>query len=92
MSNHRGHAMSNTRNGWVYDDTRQPVRLNPNRACGECGLPQTPEGHDGCLGTLPGVMNACCGHGRAEDAYVQMDSGQAVYGAKAIRLINRLKQ
>jgi len=28
----------------------------------------TPEGHDACLGKLPGVGAACCGHG-VDDAY-----------------------
>lgn len=42
-------------------------------SCTQCGLRRTAEGHDGCLGTLPGnVMNACCGHsGHAEGAYIQ---------------------
>lgn len=39
--------------------------------CDFCGLGPTPEGHDGCIGTLPGVMNACCGHGDTGVAYVQ---------------------
>jgi ribosomal protein L37AE/L43A len=40
--------------------------------CGHCKKSKTPEGHDGCLGTLPGdVMNACCGHGEKVGAYIQ---------------------
>ena len=27
--------------------------------CGHCGLRRTVEGHDGCIGTLSNVMNAC---------------------------------
>lgn len=47
--------------------------------CGHCGLARTPEGHDGCLGTLPDVMNACCGHGgQAEGAYVQFLDGTRI--------------
>ncbi len=34
--------------------------------CSHCHLLPTPEGHDACLGTLPGVWNACCGHGKGE--------------------------
>jgi hypothetical protein len=43
------------------------------QTCGQCHIDRTPEGHDGCLGTLPGnIMNACCGHkGHAEGAYIQ---------------------
>ena len=41
--------------------------------CNYCGLSRTPEGYDGCLGELENVMNACCGHGHVEKAYVQFD-------------------
>lgn len=41
--------------------------------CSHCGIGRTPEGHDGCIGTLKNVMNACCGHGQIEMAYVQFD-------------------
>lgn len=41
--------------------------------CGHCGLHRTEQGHDGCIGTLEGVMNACCGHGEKSVAYVQFD-------------------
>jgi hypothetical protein len=39
--------------------------------CGRCGLERTVDGHDGCIGFLPGVANACCGHGEEDCAYVQ---------------------
>lgn len=39
--------------------------------CGHCNLPNRVDGHDACLGTIPGVMNACCGHGDVRCAYVQ---------------------
>ena len=42
-----------------------------DKSCGYCGKDNTPEGHDGCLGTLPGLMNACCGHGIESGTYVQ---------------------
>lgn len=41
--------------------------------CSHCNKNRTPEGHDGCIGTLPNVMNACCGHGEDSVAYVQFD-------------------
>lgn len=41
--------------------------------CGHCGIKRTSDGHDGCIGTLSGVMNACCGHGEDRMAYVQFD-------------------
>lgn len=61
--------------------------------CAKCGLLPTPEGHDGCLGTLPEevVMNACCGHGSDSMAYVQFWDGSDVRGEEAIYLISTLK-
>jgi len=55
--------------------------------CGFCGLDRTPEGHDGCIGTLPGVMNACCGHGDTEMAYVQYEDGRRVAEVNALYAI-----
>jgi hypothetical protein len=50
-----------------------------NAPCPHCGLSRTVEGHDGCLGTLPGVQAACCGHG-VEDGYVLFDTGKVIRG------------
>lgn len=41
--------------------------------CTHCKLPPDINGYDGCLGELNGVMNACCGHGNIELAYVQLN-------------------
>ena len=45
-------------------------------SCGHCGLQRTPEGYDGCIGQLDGVMNACCGHGENSVAYVQFSHSE----------------
>ena len=68
---------------WLYVDGGR-VSDDPQRACGHCGKLVTPEGHDGCLGTLPGVTNACCGHGQDGDAYIQFDDGRAIRGSEAV--------
>lgn len=69
----RGHPIEWDGSEWVYSDTGEPtVSTWRDRPCGECGLHDTPEGHDGCLGTLALARNACCGHGRIRDAYVQL--------------------
>jgi hypothetical protein len=39
------------------------------RPCVQCGLLSVPDGPDPCLGMLPGVRAACCGHG-GEEPYV----------------------
>ncbi len=67
----RGHPIVLVCGTWLYSDTHEPVAESPDRDCGHCGLPNTTEGYDGCLGTIPGAMNACCGHGVAAEAYVQ---------------------
>src|SRR5919197_5686205 len=43
------------------------------RPCVQCGLLAAPDGPDPCLGTLPGVRAACCGHG-VEEPYVWVHS------------------
>lgn len=80
---YRGHKIEREAGKWVYSDTKEPT-VNNRRACGHCGLPDTKEGHDGCLGTLPDVMNACCGHGEIAEAYVQFPDGKIIQGDRAI--------
>lgn len=73
---------------WRYSDTDESTEAtHKDRACGYCGMRETPEGHDACLGTLPNVMNACCGHGEAEKAYIQRWDRTVVRGQKAADLI-----
>ena len=74
-----------------FTDTNEPT-VGSNRPCGYCHEHPTPEGHDDCLGKLPGVMNACCGHGEAGDTYVQFPGGELIHGVEARRLIAELKK
>lgn len=65
--------------------------------CAHCKKPPTPEGHDGCLGTLPEpIMNACCGHGNDDQAYIQYWGGKRIAGREAVeetaKLINAQKE
>lgn len=48
---------------------RFPDPYPPVRACIECNMVPTPEGYDACLGYLPGIVSACCGHGDPNLAY-----------------------
>jgi hypothetical protein len=67
----RGHEINQGADGaWVYLDG-SAVKDDPNRACGKCGRPNTPEGYDACLGAIQGAINACCGHGIPSAGYVQ---------------------
>lgn len=63
----------------VLGDTQSPLygfgrrgrdtSLGQRGFCAACNT-VCPEGPDPCLGLLPGVAAACCGHGRADKAYV----------------------
>lgn len=88
MDKWRGHIISCTEDKWIYQDTKQPVSEWKDRPCGHCKLSNTTEGHDGCIGALDGVMNACCGHGESRLAYIQYEDTTTVDGAKATTIIN----
>ncbi len=67
--------------------TNTPMPRGTLAPCGECKLYRTVEGHDGCLGTLPGaVMNACCGHGAPREAYIQYWNRSRLAGTDALRV------
>jgi len=50
---------------WRYNDTNELIKESPDRECNHCGKYQTEEGHDPCIANLPGVEQACCGHGKS---------------------------
>jgi len=55
----------------LYDEIiKQPCKL--------CGKTRTPEGFDACLGYLPGVKYACCGHGK--EGCITFENGTRIYG------------
>lgn len=91
LSKLRGHNIIFVDGKWLYQDTRAPTAGN-ERDCGYCGKANTKEGHDCCLGTLPNVMNACCGHGNIEEAYIQYSDGAIVGGEKAINILANTKE
>ena len=62
LSYSRGRLVTYKRGVWRYEDG-VPLDDDPDRPCPRCGRPPTAEGHDACLGTIPGCVSACCGHG-----------------------------
>lgn len=80
----RGHAIEQDANGtWMFCDTEEPtVSTWHKRPCGHCGrFGNSNDGlPDPCLGTLPGVTNACCGHGNPDDSYVCFEGGVVLRG------------
>lgn len=69
---------------WVYEDTgeRLPATGGKVRPCKKCGkLFPLGEGEvDPCLGVLPGVDNACCGHGVNRASYIRFTNGMVIQG------------
>ena len=89
MNVFRGYKIELSQGVWIYSDNKEPCKVI--RGCGFCGASNTPEGHDGCVGTLEGVMNAFCGHGVKEEADVQFASGQRFAGKEALNFINKVQ-
>ena len=71
--NARGHRIEfdQTAYVWRYADTGEVYDYE--RPCTLCRKLPTAEGHDACLGEIPGVLNACCGHGTAADGYIHYE-------------------
>jgi hypothetical protein len=90
-SEHRGHKMELYNGKWVYSDNKQSV-ADFKRPCGYCGNDATKEGHDRCLGTLKGLMNACCGHSNIKKTFVQFLDGHIIRGEDARIIIDILKK
>lgn len=77
----RGHEIYAVGDEWFYSDTDEPTVGNP-RMCGHCKKPDREDDIDACLGVLPGVANACCGHGQQKESYIQFENGMTVRGFK----------
>lgn len=93
MTKYRGHSIELVEGEWIYLDTKELVKnFHTIRTCGNCNAPYTSEGHDMCLGNLRGVMNACCGHGSEEEAYIQFLDGFCIRGKDAKIILNILKK
>ncbi len=49
------------------------------RVCKVCKQELDYEKPDPCLGYLPGVKFACCGHGEKDGGYIKFENGVAIY-------------
>ena len=85
-SRHRGHRIEWEGHKWVFTDYGYPaMRLyGKERPCTRCD--NISRGPDFCLGRMPSVRQACCGHGHPEDAYFTFHNGVEVRGEEAVRL------
>jgi hypothetical protein len=76
----RGHDVRHLGNGeFVWADTGEPYETSysAGRPCAKCERPPTKEGFDACLRRLPGVVAACCGHGK-DEGYLLFENGVAI--------------
>ena len=65
---------------WKNGDELKP---NEGVRCCECGMTgylddKLKSKEDPCLGQLPGVRSACCGHGKSR-GYIKMNNGIEIY-------------
>lgn len=90
-SKFRGYIIEQNCGKWIFADTGLSTEETwINRPCGTCGLYNTKEGYDGCIGKLDDVINACCGHGEQEEAYIQFSDHSELRGKDAIVFISTI--
>ncbi len=87
-SNFGGHPVSLVDDDWQYEDGTSATHADSIKPCKKCRKRNggyNNEDPDPCLGRLPGVKFACCGHGNREDAYILFDNGLVVQGFDKIK-------
>lgn len=80
---------------WRFCDTDElTAETWGKRPCGHCGLyGNSNDGlPDPCLGQLPGVTSACCGHGDPSQAYICFKGGVRIAGFHVTTPANRGEQ
>ena len=85
---HRGYKLDVIEGEYYFHGTTtKTANFIQYAPCGYCNKSNTPEGHDGCLSHLSSdksIMNACCGHGVENCAYVQFWNKPRISGKEAI--------
>ena len=73
----RGHELIMKDGKWVYADDLSDIPANGGklRPCKQCGRSHELTDADPCLGVLPGVKQACCGHGKQNQSYIIFKNG-----------------
>ena len=88
----RGHEIEIVKGVYIYSDNGKSVIEDLERPCNKCNKKRTSEGYDACLGTLKGIMNACCGHGEVNEAYIQFPDEHCIRGKDALRIFEVLRK
>lgn len=80
----RGYPIIFKDNAWVYEDTGKrsgfDYEVRPCKKCGKVFEGSNIGDADPCLGFLPGVDNACCGHGVRSESYIRFTNGVVIRG------------
>lgn len=82
----RGHPVRYDGSVWRHadDGSLAPFWSGGNeRPCPKCGLIAEPNGPDPCIGIVPGLVSACCGHGVSEVLRVPMDATSKILARKS---------
>lgn len=76
---------------WVFVDNglETPPCGGALRPCAKCGRTFPLDTPDPCIGLLPGVVSACCGHGIPGEAYAIFDGGLKLTGDFLFLLANK---
>lgn len=81
-----GHVIVDTDAGPVYEDDGSQVDYASPRPCKGCNLRIANGEHDPCIANLPGVYQACCGHGldvtpvnKRPNGYAGLEDGRTIY-------------
>lgn len=75
QSSTRGNVIEYINGVWCYEDGTPALHERP---CTKCGRIADKDGPDPCLGYLPGVEFACCGHGDPRRAYIKFKNGLVI--------------
>lgn len=83
-----GHDIIHDKDGVTrYCDDLSPVDRSSMRPCPFCRLSASDyDGQDPCIAGLPGVCNACCGHG-VDEPYAQLEDGTFLIGERYLSLL-----
>jgi hypothetical protein len=81
----RGHPIIWANRKWIFEDNYSPIpsyggKVRPCKECGRLFEGSCEDEPDPCLGILPGVDNACCGHGDPTKAYIRFTNGIILKG------------
>ena len=89
----RGHRTIWINKAWVYEDTGERAGfgyiVRPCKKCGKIFEGSNTGDADPCLGELPGVDNACCGHGVRSQSYVCFTNGVVLRGVVVEKSFNQ---